>query len=99
MSDVSGAQSGGCRFDKKPQYRYSGCHSYDASAFNIVLGLRYNFDESHYTYKGSGYFFRTITNDKAYQEYIQLEKNSTFVLSEVTDENSSNKSEQTDVIL
>lgn len=33
-----GAQSGGCKFNKKPQYRYSGCHSYDASALNIVLG-------------------------------------------------------------
>src|SRR6202043_1746794 len=30
-----GAQASGCRFDKKPMYRYSGCHHYDASAINI----------------------------------------------------------------
>ena len=33
-----GAQSTGCRFDKKPQFRYSGCHGYDLSALNIILG-------------------------------------------------------------
>ncbi|XP_050344829.1 uncharacterized protein LOC126769903 isoform X1 [Nymphalis io] len=43
-----GAQSGGCRFDKKPQYRYSGCHGQDASALSIVLGARAAFDESRY---------------------------------------------------
>jgi len=43
-----GAQSTGCRFDKKPQYRYSGCHSYDVSAFNIVLGEMFGFHESRY---------------------------------------------------
>ncbi len=41
-----GAQSSGCRYDKKPQYRYSGCHDYDISALNIVLGQMFNFDES-----------------------------------------------------
>ncbi|XP_072943569.1 uncharacterized protein [Epargyreus clarus] len=44
-----GAQSGGCRFDKKPQYRYSGCHGQDASALSIVLGLRAGFEEGAYT--------------------------------------------------
>ncbi|XP_068629702.1 uncharacterized protein [Battus philenor] len=43
-----GAQSVGCKFDKKPQYRYSGCHAQDASALSIVLGLRWGFDESRY---------------------------------------------------
>ncbi|CAH2074768.1 unnamed protein product, partial [Iphiclides podalirius] len=43
-----GAQTVGCRFDKKPQYRYSGCHAQDASALSIVLGLRWGFDEARY---------------------------------------------------
>lgn len=44
----AGAQSGGCKLNKKPQYRYSGCHDYDASAFNIVLGQTFNFDDQRY---------------------------------------------------
>uniref|UniRef100_U5ESF9 Putative secreted protein n=1 Tax=Corethrella appendiculata TaxID=1370023 RepID=U5ESF9_9DIPT len=44
-----GAQSGGCKFNKKPLYRYSGCHGYDVSAFNIVLGLTFGFDETKYS--------------------------------------------------
>lgn len=54
-----GAQSGGCRFDKKPYYRYSGCHSYDASALNIVLGLHFKFDADQYALLDEeGYFKR-----------------------------------------
>lgn len=34
--------------NKKPQYRYSGCHDYDASALNVVLGLTFGFDEQKY---------------------------------------------------
>ncbi len=41
-----GAQSSGCRFDKKPQYRYSGCHGYEVSALNVVLGQMFNFEET-----------------------------------------------------
>ena len=36
-----GSQSGGCRFDKKPLYRYSGCHAYDSSALNVALGVAF----------------------------------------------------------
>lgn len=46
-----GAQSSGCRFDKKPLYRYSGCHRYDASAFNVVLGIMFNFNTAPYLVK------------------------------------------------
>lgn len=44
-----GAQSAGCKYNKKPQYRYSGCHGYDTSAFNIILGLTFGFDETKYS--------------------------------------------------
>ncbi|KAI8037197.1 hypothetical protein M5D96_009948 [Drosophila gunungcola] len=47
--DPIGAQSNGCKFNKKPLYRYSGCHGYDASAFNIVLGLTSQMDNSEYS--------------------------------------------------
>ncbi|KAM8713032.1 hypothetical protein ACLKA7_013361 [Drosophila subpalustris] len=47
--DPIGAQSNGCKFNKKPLYRYSGCHGYDASAFNIVLGLTLGLDDAKYS--------------------------------------------------
>ncbi|KAH8340073.1 hypothetical protein KR067_008003 [Drosophila pandora] len=47
--DPIGAQSNGCKFNKKPSYRYSGCHGYDESAFNIVLGLTWHLDNSMYS--------------------------------------------------
>lgn len=72
-----GAQSGGCRFNKKPQYRYSGCHSYDASALNIVLGLKFKLDSSRYTYQQSKELFKVITLNDAILELRGLEQNAT----------------------
>lgn len=43
------SNSNHCRFNKKPQYRYSGCHGYDESAFNVVCGLAFNFNEAKYS--------------------------------------------------
>lgn len=31
-----------------PPSRYSGCHDYDASALNVVLGLTFGFDDQKY---------------------------------------------------
>ncbi|CAG0899227.1 unnamed protein product [Darwinula stevensoni] len=61
-----GAQSYGCRFDKKPQFRYSGCHWYDASAFNIILGVVFGFDSS--SYMGQKTFFRKLGEDWEYYD-------------------------------
>nr|CAD7596667.1 unnamed protein product [Timema genevievae] len=72
-----GAQSGGCRFNKKPQYRYSGCHRYDGSALNIVLGLYFGFDEKRYTCKGKERYFRKVTMETAAAEMAGLEGNAT----------------------
>ncbi|XP_043235263.1 uncharacterized protein LOC122388333 isoform X1 [Amphibalanus amphitrite] len=44
----TGAQAGGCRFNKKPHYRYSGCHGYDTSALNVALGLMFRPDRTPY---------------------------------------------------
>lgn len=72
-----GAQSGGCRFDKKPQYRYSGCHNYDTSALNIVLGLKFKFDSSRYTYNNSINLFKTVSLESAMITLHSFEQNST----------------------
>lgn len=67
-----GAQSSGCRFDKKPRYRYSGCHGYDVSALNVVLGQMFQFDESAY-FARDRFFVRM--NEEAEEEEEEEEKN------------------------
>ena len=39
-------------------FRYSGCHRYDVSAFNIVLGEVFSFNEA--AYMGTETFFRKV---------------------------------------
>lgn len=80
-----GAQSSGCHFNKKPQYRYSGCHGYDASALNIVLGLHFDFRDSLYTYptdnlsQSGEQFFKSVSETDAFLEFSALEDNSTML--------------------
>jgi hypothetical protein len=61
----SGAQSNGCKYNKKPQYRYSGCHGYDESAFNIILGLEFGFDETKFSMHDEPNLFYTETLEQA----------------------------------
>lgn len=72
-----GAQLAGCRFDKKPQYRYSGCHAQDASALSILLGLRFGLDEARYTYSGRRRLWRAESDEDARRQYRALLHNST----------------------
>ncbi|CAG9760490.1 unnamed protein product [Ceutorhynchus assimilis] len=72
-----GAQSVGCRFDKKPSYRYSGCHFYDVSALNVVLGLRFKFTSEEYTFGTQINFFTEVLLEKADEMLRELELNST----------------------
>ncbi|CAG2112497.1 unnamed protein product [Medioppia subpectinata] len=58
-----GSQASGCRFDKKPLYRYSGCHHYDTSALNVVLGQMFDFNEKPYAAPEEDKFFRVATVD------------------------------------
>lgn len=73
----AGAQSGGCRFNKKPMYRYSGCHGYDASAFNIVLGLQWQFNASRYSTNDNTKLFYTETPEEATRQLENRRKNIT----------------------
>ncbi|XP_013140666.1 PREDICTED: uncharacterized protein LOC106105010 isoform X1 [Papilio polytes] len=70
-----GAQSVGCRFDKKPQYRYSGCHAQDASALSIVLGLRWGFDEARYVERAP--LWRRQPEAAARAAFADLQRNTT----------------------
>ena len=50
----------GCRFDKKPAFRYSGCHAYEVSALNVVLGKMFGFNESKYIVSDNNKLFMTF---------------------------------------
>ncbi|XP_074655490.1 uncharacterized protein LOC141909056 [Tubulanus polymorphus] len=46
-----GAQNAVCNKFRKPLYRYSGCHHYDMSALNVILGRRFEYDCQEYSSK------------------------------------------------
>ncbi|XP_023290116.1 uncharacterized protein LOC105700899 isoform X2 [Orussus abietinus] len=71
-----GAQSAGCRFNKKPQYRYSGCHAYDTSALNIVLGLHFKFDDTYYVHQERESFFAKLQPEELAEEYLSIARQS-----------------------
>ncbi|CAH1736110.1 unnamed protein product [Aphis gossypii] len=75
-----GAQTKGCRYDKKPQYRYSSCHGYDVSAFNIVLGIHYQFDSTPYVIKeNEDDFFTKVSTTEADKDLQNLILNITDI--------------------
>jgi hypothetical protein len=51
ISPIGTSNSNHCRFNKKPPYKYSGCHDYDSSAFNVICGLTFGFNEAKYSVK------------------------------------------------
>ena len=57
---VNFLKASGCRFDKKPAFRYSGCHAYEVSALNVVLGKMFNFNESKYIVSDKYKFFTNV---------------------------------------
>ena len=38
------AKPHGCKLNNKPRFLYTGCHQYDSSVFNVVLGQMFNYD-------------------------------------------------------
>lgn len=83
MFTHTGAQSGGCRYNKKPMYRYSGCHGYDASAFNIVLGLQWQFNVSKYSTSDNTKLFYTETPEEATRQLENRRRNMSETTSSV----------------
>lgn len=62
--------------NKKPLYRYSGCHDYDASALNIVLGLTFSFDDQKYALEfDRESLFYTESLDESTRILEQMRKN------------------------
>lgn len=51
-----GAQDTGCRSYRRPLYLYSGCHHYDWSVLNVVLGLLFKYSTDSYTVPSSNSF-------------------------------------------
>jgi len=45
-----GAQGVGCDARRKPKYLYMGCHHFEASALNIILGLMFGTEDEVPTY-------------------------------------------------
>jgi hypothetical protein len=80
-----GSQSTGCRMDKKPQFRYSGCHDYDVSALNVLLGRHFKFAERKYVSEQR--FFTTMSEDLETDLLDNVGKNSTVAEDEEEAEN------------
>ena len=78
MNSTSIFTATGCRFDKKPAFRYSGCHAYEVSALNVVLGKMFGFNESKYI---------VSDNNKLFMKSSELEDK--IIEVEPTDENNS----------
>ncbi|KAK7094018.1 uncharacterized protein [Littorina saxatilis] len=58
----TGAQNVGCNFVRKPRFKYSGCHYYDMSALNVILGPVFEFDGRAYAAKDA--IFGNLVEDR-----------------------------------
>ncbi|GFN74886.1 hypothetical protein PoB_000139200 [Plakobranchus ocellatus] len=68
-----GAQDTGCNYFRKPLFRYTGCHRYDMSALNIILGQMFKFEESRYVCKDQ--LFGSLLEDQLRAENKTLPQN------------------------
>ena len=62
-----GAQITGCKRNRKPRYRYSGCHKCGTSALNVILGQMFDYDEETYTASHDVFGIETV-QDTAQEE-------------------------------
>lgn len=68
-----GAQDSGCNYFRKPLFRYTGCHRYDMSALNIILGKMFQFNESQYVCNDQ--LFGSLLEDRLRAENRTLPQN------------------------
>ena len=45
----TGSQNSGYCTERKPRYLYTGCHHYEQSALNLILGKLFSYDEREYS--------------------------------------------------
>ena len=57
-----GAQNNVCDYNRKPLYIYAGCHKFDMTALNVILGKV--FDYSHDVYKATDRLFGIVENNE-----------------------------------
>ena len=58
-----GSQPGGCHLSRRPLYTYSGCHHYDLSVLNVVLGQVYQYKTPYIAVED---FFEVVLPKKSY---------------------------------
>ncbi|RUS73465.1 hypothetical protein EGW08_018775 [Elysia chlorotica] len=68
-----GAQDKGCNYFRKPLFRYTGCHRYDMSALNIILGGMFDFEERPYASQDQ--LFGSLLQDRLRAENKTLPQN------------------------
>lgn len=74
-----GSQDSGCQFDKKPLYRYSGCHKTGIAPLSIILSTYFNFTARNYINDDDNddeTLFRNISSEDVKLELSLLVKNS-----------------------
>jgi len=50
----------GCDLTRRPRYRYAGCHRYDSSAFNVILGQMFYYDSTGYIPARPIFYLETV---------------------------------------
>jgi len=50
----------GCVLNRRPRYRYAGCHRYDSSAFNVILGQMFYYDDTGYIPARPIFYLETV---------------------------------------
>lgn len=69
-----------CKLNKKPHYRYSGCHHYDTSALNVVLGLAFDYTSTWYAIDEERKFFASILDLISTEAWCQFAEDQSKLL-------------------